>query len=60
MSSQAEDGGDDKGATPPDEILVQLDAVVSEDELEEDLLQILVDLDAVVSRIGHHDVPVRS
>ena len=41
-----------KGATP----LVELDAVVG----EEDLLEILVDLDAMVSRIGHHDVPVWS
>ena len=31
-----------------------------EDQLEEDLLQILVDLDAVVSRVGHHNVPVWS
>jgi len=47
--SGSEDG---KGATP----LVELDAVVG----EEDLLEILVDLDAMVSRIGHHDVPVWS
>ena len=31
-----------------------------EDQLADHLLQILVNLETVISRIGHHDVPVWS
>jgi len=64
-----EEVGDGKGAAPPYEILVQLDPLLAvddhhedggEDQLEEHLLQILVDLDAVVPRISHNNVSVWS
>ena len=69
QEKQDEEVGDGKGAVPPDEILVQLEPLVAvddhhqdggEDQLEEHLLQVFVDLDAVVSRIGNNNVPVWS
>ena len=61
--------GDGKGAAEPHDILVQLEPLVAvddhhqdggEDQLEEHLLQVFVDLDAVVSRIGNYNIPVWS